>query len=159
MPASVAVKPSANKPKLLDQVRDVIRRRHYSIRTEQAYVDWIKCFILYHDKRHPRDMAEEEVTKFLTHLARDRNVAVSTQNQALSALLFLYRDVLKQEIGWLENVERARRPAKMPVVLSQTELKRVFAHMHGVPKLMAGLLYGGGLRLMECVRLRVHPVR
>jgi integron integrase len=158
MPASVAVKPSANKPKLLDQVRDVIRRRHYSIRTEQAYVDWIKRFILYHGKRHPRDMAEEEVTKFLTYLARDRNVAVSTQNQALSALLFLYKDVLKQEIGWLENVERARRPAKMPVVLSPTELKRVFAHMHGVPKLMAGLLYGSGLRLMECVRLRVKDV-
>src|SRR6516162_4045684 len=108
MPASVAVKPSANKPKLLDQVRDIIRRRHYSIRTEQAYVDWIKRFILYHGKRHPRDMAEEEVTEFLTHLARDRNVAASTQNQALSALLFLYKDVLKQEIGWLENVERAR---------------------------------------------------
>jgi len=158
MPASVAVKPSANKPKLLDQVGDVIRRRHYSIRTEQAYVDWIKRFILYHGKRHPRDMAEEEVTKFLTYLARDRNVAVSTQNQALSALLFLYKDVLKQEIGWLENVERARRPAKMPVVLSPTELKRVFTHMHGVPKLMAGLLYGSGLRLMECVRLRVKDV-
>ena len=116
MPASIAVKPSANKPKLLDEVRDIIRRRHYSIRTEQAYVDWIKRFILYHDKRHPRDMAQEEVTKFLTHLARDRNVAASTQNQALSALLFLYKDVLQQEIGWLENVERARRPAKMPVV-------------------------------------------
>lgn len=159
MPARVVVKPPANKPKLLDQVRDNIRRRHYSIRTEQAYVDWIKRFILYHDKRHPRDMAEEEVTEFLTHLARDRNVASSTQNQALSALLFLYKDVLKQEIGWLENVERARRPAKMPVVLSRAEIKRVFAHMHGVPKLMAGLLYGSGLRLMECVRLRVHPVR
>ena len=87
MPASVAVKPLANKPKLLDQVRDIIRRRYYSIRTEQAYVDWIKRFILYHDKRHPRDMGEQEVTKFLTHLARDRNVAASTQNQALSALL------------------------------------------------------------------------
>jgi integron integrase len=158
MPASVTVNPSTNKPKLLDQVRDIIRRRHYSIRTKQAYVDWIKRFILYHDKRHPRDMAEEEVTEFLTHLARDRKVASSTQNQALSALLFLYKDVLKQEIGWLENVERARRPAKMPVVLSHAELKRVFAHMHGVPKLMAGLLYGSGLRLMECIRLRVKDV-
>lgn len=158
MAASVAVNPPADKPKLLDQVRDIIRRRHYSIRTEQAYVDWIKRFILYHCKRHPRDMAEEEVTEFLTHLARDRNVAASTQNQALSALLFLYKDVLKQEIGWLENVERARRPAKMPVVLSSAELKRLFAHMHGVPKLMAGLLYGSGLRLMECVRLRVKDV-
>jgi len=147
-----------DKPKLLDQVRDVIRRKQYSIRTEQSYVDWIKRFILYHDKRHPREMAEEEVTQFLTHLARDRDVAPSTQNQALSALLFLYKDVLKQEIGWLENVERAKRPAKVPVVLSHAELKRVFAHMHGVPKLMAGLLYGSGLRLMECVRLRVKDL-
>ena len=147
-----------DKPKLLDQVRDVIRHKHYSIRTEEAYVDWIKRFILYHHKRHPRDMAEEEVTEFLTHLARDRNLAASTQNQALSALLFLYKHVLKQEIGWLENVERARRPAKMPVVLSHAEIKRVFAHMYGVPKLMAGLLYGSGLRLMECVRLRVKDV-
>jgi integrase len=159
MAANIASPSSANKPKLLDQVRDVIRRRHYSIRTEQAYTDWIKRFIIYHGKRHPRQMAEEEVTEFLTYLARDRNVASSTQNQALSALLFLYKDVLKQEIGWLKNVERARRPAKFPVVLSRAELKRVFAHMHGVPKLMAGLLYGSGLRLMECVRLRVHPVR
>lgn len=159
MGASVAINPPANKPKLLAQVRDIIRRKHYSIRTEQAYVEWIKRFILYHDKRHPRDMDEEEVTEFLTHLARDRNVAASTQNQALSALLFLYKNVLKQEIGWLKNVERARRPTKMPVVLSRAELKRVFAHMHGVPKVMAGLLYGSGLRLMECVRLRVHPVR
>jgi site-specific recombinase XerD len=120
-----------DKPKLLDQVRDVIRRKQYSIRTEQAYVDWIKRFILYHDKRHPREMAEGEVTQFLTHLARDRDVAPSTQNQALSALLFLYKDVLKQDIGWLENVERARRPTKMPVVLSHAELKRVFTHMQG----------------------------
>jgi len=158
MPANITITSLANKPKLLDQVRDVIRRRHYSIRTEQAYVDWIKRFILYHDKRHPREMAEEEVTQFLTYLARDRNVASSTQNQALSALLFLYKDVLKQEIGWLKNVERARRPAKLPVVLAHAELKRVFAQMHGVPKLMAGLLYGSGLRLMECVRLRVKDV-
>jgi integron integrase len=147
-----------DKPKLLDQVRDVIRRKQYSIRTEQSYVDWIKRFILYHNKRHPREMAEGEVTQFLTHLARDRHVAPSTQNQALSALLFLYKDVLKQDIGWLENVERARRPTKMPVVLSHAELKRVFRHMHGVTKLMAGLLYGSGLRLMECVRLRVKDI-
>jgi site-specific recombinase XerD len=159
MPASITIHPPANKPKLLDQVRDVIRRRHYSIRAEQAYVDWIKRFILYHDKRHPRDMAEEEVTEFLTHLARDRKVASSTQNQALSALLFLYKDVLRQEIGCLENVERAKRATKMPVVLSHAELKRAFGHMQDVPKLMAGLLYGSGLRLMECVRLRIHPVR
>jgi integron integrase len=158
MPGSLANLPITNKPKLLDEVRDVIRRKHYSIRTEQAYVDWIKRFIIYHDKRHPAEMAEEEVTKFLTHLARDRHVAPSTQNQALSALLFLYNEVLKHEIGWLDKVERARKPAKLPVVLSRAEVKRVFAHLHGTPKLMAGLLYGSGLRLMECVRLRVKDV-
>jgi hypothetical protein len=104
-----------HKPKLLDQVRNIIRRKHYRIRTEQAYVDWIKRFIIYHNKCHPAEMAEEEVAQFLTHLARDLNVAASTQNQALSALLFLYKEVLKQEIGWLEKVERARKPAKLPV--------------------------------------------
>jgi integron integrase len=150
--------PRRDKPKLLDQVRDVIRRKHYSIRTEQAYIDWIKRFILYHDKRHPAEMAEEEVAQFLTHLARHRDVSASTQNQALSALLFLYKEVLKHEIGWLEKVERAKKPPKLPVVLSRGEVKQIFAHLHGVPKLMAGLLYGSGLRLMECVRLRVKDV-
>jgi integron integrase len=147
-----------HKPKLLDLVRDVIRRKHYSIRTEQAYADWIKRFIIYHNKRHPAEMAEEEVAQFLTHLARDLNVAASTQNQALSALLFLYKEVLKQEIGWLEKVERARKPAKLPVVLTRSEVKEIFAHLHGTPKLMAGLLYGSGMRLMECVRLRVKDI-
>jgi integron integrase len=158
MADSVLRMPRAGKPKLLDQVRNVIRRKHYSIRTEQAYIDWIKRFIIYHGKRHPGEMAEEEVAEFLTHLARDLNVAASTQNQALSALLFLYKEVLKHEIGWLEKVERAKRPPKVPVVLSRAELKQIFAHLHGVPKLMAGLLYGSGLRLMECVRLRVKDV-
>jgi len=147
------------KPKLLDQVRDTIRLKHYSLRTEQAYSDWIRRFILFHNKRHPRDMSEQEVSQFLTHLARDANVAASTQNQALSALLFLYKEVLKQEIGWLDNVQRAKRPARLPVVLSPGEVRRIFAQMKGVEKLMASLLYGSGLRLMECVRLRVHPVR
>jgi integron integrase len=149
---------ASNKPKLLDQVRDVIRRKHYSIRTEQAYIDWIKRFIIYHGKRHPGEMAEEEVAEFLTHLARDLNVAASTQNQALSALLFLYKEVLKHEIGWLEKVERAKKPPKLPVVLSRGEVKEIFKHLHGVPKLMAGLLYGSGLRLMECVRLRIKDI-
>jgi integron integrase len=158
MSASVANPPKRNNPKLLERVRDVIRRKHYSIRTEQSYVDWIKRFIIYHDKRHPSEMAEEEVAQFLTHLARDLNVAPSTQNQALSALLFLYKEVLKHEIGWLEKVERAKKPPKLPVVLSRAEVKRVFAHLHGTPKLMAGLLYGSGLRLMECVRLRVKDI-
>jgi site-specific recombinase XerD len=155
----LASPPERDKPKLLDQVRDVVRRKHYSIRTEQAYVDWIRRFILFHGKRHPAEMAEAEVTAFLTHLARDSGVAASTQNQALSALLFLYKEVLKQELGWLEHVERAKKPARLPVVLTRAEVRRVFRELHGTPRLMAGLLYGSGLRLMECVRLRVHPVR
>jgi integron integrase len=148
----------AGKPKLLDQVRNTIRLKQYSIRTEQAYIDWIKRFIFFHGKRHPNDLAEEEVAQFLTHLARDLDVAPSTQNQALSALLFLYKEVLKHEIGWLEKVERAKKPPKLPVVLSRAEVRQIFAHLHGVPKLMAGLLYGSGLRLMECVRLRVKDI-
>ncbi len=158
MQGTLAGMPAENKPKLLDQVRNVIRIKHYSIRTEQAYVDWIKRFILFHGKRHPGEMAEEEVAQFLTHLARDMNVAASTQNQALSALLFLYKEVLKHEIGWLEKVERAKKPPKLPVVLSRSEVKEIFAHLKGGPKLMAGLLYGSGLRLMECVRLRVKDI-
>ena len=158
MPPSVPVPSPASKPKLLDQVRDAIRLRHYSIRTEQVYVEWIKRFILFHKKRHPREMAEAEVRAFLTHLARVGNVAASTQNQALSALLFLYKEVLKQEIGWLGNVERAKRPPKVPVVLSQTEVRKIFSKLTGTEKLMAGLLYGSGLRLMECLRLRVKDI-
>jgi integron integrase len=158
MPQNVATAPVPHKRKLLDQVRDVIRRKHFSIRTEQCYTDWIRRFILFHNKRHPREMAEAEVTEFLTHLARDGHVAASTQNQALSALLFLYKEVLKQEIGWLEGVQRAKRPARLPVVLTRDEVHKIFAHLHGTHRLMAGLLYGSGLRLMECVRLRVKDV-
>lgn len=129
-----------NKPKLLEQVRNIIRVKHYSIRTEQAYVDWIKRFILFHGKRQPGEMAEEEVAQFLTHLARELDVAPSTQNQAFSALLFLYKEVLKHEIGWLEKVERAKKPPKLSVVLTRAEVKQIFAHLHGPSKLMAGLL-------------------
>jgi integron integrase len=158
MAPRLSASPPQNKPKLLDEVRDVIRRKHFSIRTEQSYVDWIRRFILFHNKRHPREMAETEITAFLTHLARDGHVAASTQNQALSALLFLYKEVLKQEIGWLRGVERAKRPTRLPVVLTRDEVHKIFAHMHGTYRLMAGLLYGSGLRLMECVRLRVKHV-
>jgi site-specific recombinase XerD len=126
-----------NKPKLLDQVRDVIRRKHFSIRTEQTYVDWIKRYILFHGKRHPREMAEAEITAFLTHLARVGRVAASTQNQALSALLFLYKEVLQQKIAWLDQVERVKRPARVPLVLTKEEVRRVFAHLHGTNRLMA----------------------
>lgn len=158
MPESLPADVIESKPKLLEQVRDVIRRKHFSIRTEQAYVDWIRRFIVFHKKRHPREMAETEVSEFLTHLAREGRVAASTQNQALSALLFLYKEVLKQEIGWLNNVERAKRPARLPVVLTRDEAHKIFAHLHGTYRLMAGLLYGSGLRLMECVRLRVKDI-
>jgi integron integrase len=158
MPPSLPISASQNKPKLLDQVRDVIRRKHFSIRTEQTYVDWIRRFILFHNKRHPREMAETEITAFLTHLARVGRVAASTQNQALSALLFLYKEVLKQNLGYLQGVERAKRPSRLPVVLTRDEVHKIFAHMHGTYRLMAGLLYGSGLRLMECVRLRVKDV-
>jgi integron integrase len=154
----VAEKPATNNPKLLDRVRDVIRRKHYSIRTEQTYVDWIRRFILFHGKRHPEEMAEVEVTEFLTSLARDSNVAASTQNQALSALLFLYKEVLRTEIAWLDSVERAKKPAKLPVVLTKDEVHRLFQHLRGTHRLMATLLYGSGLRLMEAVRLRVKDV-
>jgi integron integrase len=146
------------KKKLLDRVRDVTRLKHYSLRTERTYCDWIERFIRFHGMRHPAEMAEPEVGEFLTDLARVGNVSASTQNQALSALLFLYKEVLNQEIGWLKQVERAKKPARLPVVLSRDEVHKIFAHLHATARLMAGLLYGSGLRLMECVRLRVKDV-
>ena len=158
MVSSVTTPAAPSNPKLLDQVRDVLRRKHYSFRTEQTYTDWIRRFILFHGKRHPRDMAEAEVVAFLTSLARDGKVAASTQNQALSALLFLYKQVLKQEIGWLDGVERAKRPARLPVVLTREEVGRILQKLHGAHRIMAELLYGSGLRLMECVRLRIKDV-
>ena len=144
-----------DKPKLLDQVREKLRVKQYSIRTEQAYVDWIKRFVLFHRKRHPETMGNREVSEFISHLATHRNVAASTQNQALSALVFLYQQVLGRELGWLDDLERAKRPARLPVVLTQAEVRSVLAHLDGRHELMAKLLYGTGLRLMECVRLRV----
>ena len=148
----------AAKPRLLDQVREKIRLKHYSIRTEQAYVDWIKRYILFHDKRHPENMGKEDVEKFLTHLAVERHVAASTQNQALSAILFLYQEVLGRELPWLDGMERAKRPARLPVVLTASEVRAVLARLEGIHGLMASLLYGTGLRLMECVRLRVKDL-
>lgn len=149
---------TSSAPKLLEQVRDRIRVKHYSIRTETQYLQWIKRFILFHDKRHPRDMAAPEIEAFLTHLAVVGNVSSSTQNQALSALLFLYREVLQMELPWLDNVTRAKRPQRLPVVLTSQEVRAVLGQMSGVYGLMAALLYGTGMRLMECVRLRVKDV-
>jgi integron integrase len=149
---------SSGKVKLLDQVREVIRVKHYSLRTENTYVDWIKRFILFHGKRHPGTLGAEEVRAFLSHLATQRNVAASTQNQAFSALLFLYREVLKQDLPWINDIERAKRPAKVPVVFTPQETKAVLGKMQGTAQLMAQLLYGCGLRLTECTRLRVKDV-
>ena len=138
--------------KLLDQLREQIRLRHYSIRTEAQYVQWVRRFVLFHGKRHPREMGAVEVTAFLTDLAVNGKVAASTQNQALSALLFLYREVLNVELPWMNEVVRAKRPARLPVVLSRAEVTATLSRMHGGYALMARLLYGTGMRLMECVR-------
>lgn len=145
-------------PKLLDQLRTRIRARHYSLRTEQSYAGWVRRFILFHDKRHPRDMGAPEVEAFLSHLAVDRNVSASTQNQALAAILFLYREILEIELPWLDDVTRAKRPERQPVVLTRDEVTAVLERMSGVPGLIAQLLYGTGIRLMEGVRLRVKDI-
>ncbi|HQT31153.1 MAG TPA: integron integrase [Thiobacillus sp.] len=150
--------PAVQPPKLLDQVRDRIRVKHYSIRTETQYVQWVRRFILFHDKKHPRDMGAPEVEAFLTHLAVEGNVAAATQNQALSALLFLYKEVLAINLPWLNDVTRAKRPKRMPVVMTREEVNAVLDRMVGVYGLMARLLYGTGMRLMEGVRLRVKDV-
>ncbi len=144
--------------KLLDQVRDAIRKKHYSIRTEQAYVDWAKRFILFHKKHRPKDLGEKEISQFITHLAADRRVASSTQNQALNAIVFLYKRVLNIELGDFGHMERAKKPEKLPTVMSRTEVNKVLSSMIGINQLMAKLLYGCGLRLMECVRLRVKDI-
>jgi integron integrase len=145
-------------PKLLDQVRERIRVKHYSIRTEKQYVQWIKRFILYHGKRDPQEMGMAEVEAFLTHLAVEGKVSASTQNQALSALLFLYKEVLLIDLPWLNHVVRAKQPQRLPNVLTRTEVRAVLVRMTGIHGLMANLLYGTGMRLMECVRLRVKDV-
>jgi integron integrase len=151
--------PSApQKPKLLDRFREAIRARHYSRRTEDAYIGWIKRYIFFHGKRHPAEMGAEEVTQFLSALALDGHVAASTQNQALSALLFLYQDVLQQDLPWLDGIVRAKRPMRLPVVLTREEVQAVLTRLHGTPRLMATLLYGAGLRLLECAELRVKDV-
>ena len=150
--------PSAPKPRLLDQVRQAIRTRHYSPRTEETYVGWIKRFIFFHNKRHPAEMGEKEIAQFLSSLASDSHVSASTQNQALNAVLFLYREVLRKEIGYVNGVVRAKRPRRLPVVLTKEEVKRVLSCLSGSPWLMAMLLYGAGLRLMECCRLRVKDI-
>jgi integron integrase len=148
----------SRKRRLLDQVRDKIRLKHYSIRTEQAYLDWIRRFILFHNKRHPLEMGKVEIEDFLSHLAVVRNVSASTQNQAKSALLFLYREVLEIELPWLDGIEQAKTPKRLPVVLTEAEVQAVLAELPGTWQLLGHLLYGSGLRIMEGVRLRVKDV-
>jgi integron integrase len=148
-------------PRLLDRLRDALRTRHYSLRTEDAYVRWARRFILFHEKRHPNEMGAEEVVQFLTWLATERNVSASTQNQALAALLFLYRVLLKRELEGLDTTVRARRPKRLPVVLSREEARDTLRELRGLQPiygLMGLLLYGSGLRLMECLRLRVRDL-
>lgn len=149
---------SSTSPKLLDQVRDRIRLKHYSLRTEEAYVGWIRRYILFHGKRHPAELGKEAVEAFLSDLARGRSVAASTQNQAKSALLFLYKEVLGIELPWLDDVEQAKRPRKLPVVLTVEETRQVLERLPGTHALIGKLLYGCGLRLLEACRLRVKDV-
>jgi integron integrase len=150
--------PSHHKQKLLQQVRNTLRARHYSRRTEQAYLAWIRRFILFHRKRHPAEMGEAEINMFLSHLAIKGRVSASTQTQALSALLFLYRHVLYKEIGPLEGLIRARKPRRLPVVLSKSEVRTVIDELHGEIRIIVILMYGAGLRLMECLQLRVKDL-
>jgi integron integrase len=149
---------SGNPPRLLDQVRDKIRLKHYSIRTEQAYTEWIKRFILYFGKNHPRDMGAPEVERFLTHLAVEGHVSASTQNQARCALLFLFKAVLGVELPWLDNVAQAKAPKRLPMVLGRDEMQAILTRLTGTHWLIASLLYGTGMRIMECLRLRVQEV-
>ena len=158
-PALTASAPSSSaKPKLLDQVRQAIRTRHYSYTTEKAYVGWIKRFIFFHNKRHPAEMGEAEIGRFLSSLATESHVSASTQNQALNALLFLYQEILHLKIGFIDGVIRAQRPKRLPVVLTKDEVRKILGGLNGTPWIMTMLLYGAGLRLMECCRLRVKDI-
>jgi integron integrase len=150
--------PPPGQPRLLDRVREAIRARHYSLRTEEAYVGWIRRFILFHKKRHPLEMAEPEINAFVTHLALDGPVSASTQTQALSALMFLYRHVLRKPLPDLDTVIRAKRPVRLPTVLTRAEVRFVINRLRGAPKLVGTLLYGSGMRLLECLRLRVKDI-
>ena len=155
---STAPTAASQGKKLMEQVTDALRTKHYSYRTEQTYLEWIKRYILHHDKRHPKDMGAEEIQAFITHLAVQKNVSASTQNQALSAILFLYRYVLNKPIDLPAGLLRAEKSKTLPVVLTQGEALAVIGKMSGVPQLMTKILYGSGLRLMECVRLRVKDI-
>ena len=148
-----ASNPPPGKPNLLDEIRNAIRVKHYSVRTEEAYVYWSKRFVLFHGKCHPKYMGKKEIGAFLTYLAVEGKVSASTQNQALNAIVFLYKEVLKQEVGALENVFWAKKPQRLPVVFTREEAKAVLKNLDGSKWIMASLLYGSGLRLMECLQI------
>ena len=152
------VVPPSPSPRLLDVVRAALQARQYSIKTQQSYVSWIRRFVVFHGKRHPKDMGADEIRAFVSYLATDRRVAASTQNQALSALLFLYREVIGERIGWIEDIELVSRPVRLPTVLTRPEVDRVLGRLVGPTHLMASLLYGSGLRVGECCSLRVKDV-
>jgi site-specific recombinase XerD len=151
---------SSGKPqkRLIERLREEIRARHYSRRTEKAYWHWIRRFIFFHGKRHPAELDARDVTTFLSWLATERDVAAATQNQALSALLFLYKNVLGRALPWLDELVLAQRPVRLPVVLTEAEVRRPLDAMEGTARLMAGLLYGSGLRQIECLSLRVNDI-
>jgi integron integrase len=147
-----------NKPKLLTQVKTQLRSMHYSPRTEDSYINWIKRFILFHNKTHPQNLGTEDIRKFLNYLAVNRNVSASTQNQALQAVLFLYKQIIHKDVGWIENIERPAKPKHIPVVFTKSEAHSVINRMEGLPKLIVSLLYGSGLRLSEALRLRIKDI-
>ena len=158
MPEKETPRPSASSPRLLDQVRDKLRALHYSLRTEETYVHWMRRYILYHGKRHPRDMGAAEVEAFLSHLATERKVAAATQNLALAAILFLYKEVLDIELPWLADVTRAKKPQRLPTVLTRPEVDALLRQVAGTPGLIVRLLYGTGMRVSEALRLRVKDL-
>ncbi|MBI1938415.1 MAG: integron integrase [Ignavibacteriales bacterium] len=149
---------NSQKPKLLDQVRITLRTNHYSPKTEESYISWIKQFILFNGKKHPLVLGPEEIQKFINFLAAEKHVSASTQNQALQGVLYLYKNVLKKEIGWIENIKHAARVKHLPVVFSKRETMKIFEHFDGVSKLVVSLLYGSGLRLAECLNLRIKDI-
>ena len=146
------------KLKLLEQVREELRANHYSRKTEEAYISWIKRYILFHSRRHPSEMGVEEIKVFISNLATNHHVSSSTQNQALQGVLYLYKNVLKKEVGWIEDIKHVSRVKHLPFVLTKDEVNKILSHLEGIPLLISKLLYGSGMRLSECLRLRVQDI-
>jgi len=155
----VKIRPlTSHKPKLLDQIRITLRANHYSKKTEESYVSWIKQFIIFNNKTHPEKLGKEHIQKFLNYLAIERHVSSSTQNQALQGILYLYKKVFNTDVGWIEDIKHSTRIKHLPVVFSKREVIKIFDHLEGIPKLVVSLLYGSGLRLSECLNLRIKDV-